>query len=104
VIDSYRVGEPEDEDDGATVIGPNGQEMTADEIVQELNKLERKAMALDADLQTIARHRDEYRERAYTAEGRFAAPQAGCECPCKDDCDEAGECLKAMGMGRGSWL
>jgi hypothetical protein len=33
-----------------------------------------------------------------------AAP-VKCECPCPDDCGEAGECLKAMGMGcGGSWL
>lgn len=43
-------------------------------------------------------------KKCMDADGCQAAA-APCECPCKDDCDEAGECLKAMGMGcGGSWL
>lgn len=42
-IGPYRVGEPEDEDDSSTVLGPNGEAMTADEIVVVLNSLYRHA-------------------------------------------------------------
>lgn len=74
--DLYRVGEPEDEDDSSTVLNGHGEAMTADEIVLALNDLTRRYIRLDNDLQVIARHRDEYRERAYRAEE--AAELAGC--------------------------
>jgi hypothetical protein len=41
----YRVGEPEDEDDSATVLNSSGEAMTADEIVALLNTYSKLAVA-----------------------------------------------------------
>jgi hypothetical protein len=64
----FRVGEPEDEDDSSTVLDERGESLTADEIVDLLNSLSRRVAMVQDDLNTAARHRDEYRERAYAAE------------------------------------
>lgn len=53
----------------------------ARQLERELKLAEQRCIHLDKDLQTIARHRDEYRDRAYAAEARLelmnAAPRAG---------------------------
>ena len=70
-VGPFRTGEPEDDDGSVTVLDAGGRELTADEIVTWLNYFYAKAHALELDVQAMARHRDEYRERAYAAEAKL---------------------------------